>query len=101
MGIYSTRLYSCYKMNILEEANELIYGDRAVAYGPVSESFGRIARFWSVILDKEVTAEQVGLCMVALKMSRQISKAGRGNLVDGAGYFGCIAKMEEEKSQQS
>lgn len=86
--------------NVLEEANQLIYGDRAQAYGPVTASFTRIAKFWSVILDTEVTAEQVGLCMIALKMSRQISRDGRDNLVDGAGYFGCIAKMKEENPPQ-
>ncbi|MFA6087427.1 DUF6378 domain-containing protein [Mucilaginibacter sp.] len=84
--------------NVLEEANRLIYGDRAKAYGPVTASFERIAKFWSTILDVPVTAEQVGLCMIALKMSRQISKAGRDNIVDIAGYAGCIAKMDEEKT---
>ena len=84
--------------NVLEEANRLIYGDRAAAYRPVTASFERIAKFWSTILEIEVTAEQVGLCMIALKMSRQISKAGRDNIVDIAGYAGCIAKMDEEKT---
>lgn len=83
---------------VLQEANELIYGDRAAAYGPVTVSFERIAKFWEVILETKITAEQVGLCMIALKMSRQISKAGRDNVVDIAGYAGCIAKMEEEKT---
>jgi len=82
--------------NVLEEANRLIYGDRAATYGPVTVSFERIAKFWAVILETEVTAEQVGLCMIALKMSRQISKAGRDNIVDIAGYAGCIGKMNEE-----
>lgn len=84
--------------NILEEANRLIYGDRAKAYGPVNKSFERIAKLWEVILETKITAEQVGLCMIALKMSRQISKAGRDNIVDIAGYAGCIAKMDEEKT---
>lgn len=86
------------KGTILAEANELIYGDRAAAYGPVSISFNRIAKFWSIIAGSEITAEQVGLMMVALKMSRQMSKSGRDNLVDIAGYAGCLAKIEEEKA---
>jgi hypothetical protein len=83
-------------MNILEEANKIIYGDRAEAYGPVTPSFKRVAKMWSAILDTEVTASQVGLCMIALKMSRELSKHGRDNLVDIAGYAGCMGKMEEE-----
>jgi hypothetical protein len=86
------------KGTILAEANDLIYGDRAAAYGPVTISFERIAQFWSIIAKTDITAEQVGLMMIALKMSRQISKSGRDNLVDIAGYAGCIAKMEEENT---
>lgn len=86
------------KGTVLTEANELIYGDRAAAYGPVTTSFERIGKFWETILGVPVTAEQVGLCMIALKISRQISRSGRDNIVDIAGYAGCIAKMDEEKA---
>jgi hypothetical protein len=30
----------------------------------------RIARLWSVLLDTEVTPEQVALCMIAVKQAR-------------------------------
>ena len=85
------------KPNILEEANTLIYGDRAAAYGPVSESFSRIGKMWGVILGVEVSPEQVGLCLAAMKICRQVHKPQRDNLIDCAGYVGCIAKIQEEK----
>lgn len=71
---------------ILQEAERLINGDRRDSYGNASESFSRIAMGWSLILGNQVTAEQVALCMVWLKISRQISSPKRDNLVDMAGY---------------
>ena len=43
-------------------------------------------------------AEQVGLCMVQVKVARQMYKPKRDNLVDGAGYFATLEKMEDEKN---
>lgn len=85
------------KQTILEEAQKLIYGDRQDAYGSVTENFSNIAAGWSVIAGVPLTPEQVGLMMVWVKISRQIHKPQRDNLVDGAGYFGCIDKIEKEK----
>ncbi len=82
-------------MTILEEAQKAVYGDRQADYGTVAENFGSTAKLWSVILKTEVTPEQVGLCMVCLKISRQMYKPKRDNLVDGAGYFATLEKLEK------
>lgn len=81
-------------MNILQEAESLIYGDRQQDYGTVAEDFGRVAAMWSVILGASVSSEQVGLCMIAVKISRQLHGNKRDNLVDIAGYAGCLEKLE-------
>lgn len=78
--------------NILEEANELVNGARQAAYGHPLDDFTRTAKMWSAILGHEVTAEQVGLCMCALKISRQVNRQKRDNLVDLAGYA-CTVEM--------
>jgi hypothetical protein len=83
-------------MTILEEAQKAVYGDRAADYGSVTENFNTIAKLWSVVLNTEVTAEQVGLCMVQLKIAREMFKPKRDNLVDGAGYFATLEKMKDE-----
>ena len=81
------------KISILQEAEEIINGERARLYGSVTENFSRIAAGWTEIIGKEVTAEQVGLCMVWLKIARQVNMQHRDNLVDGAGYFGTLEKL--------
>lgn len=84
------------KQTILEEAQTLVYGDRNKDYGTVRENFKTIADLWSTVLKTEVTPEQVGLCMVQVKIARQMFKPKRDNLVDGAGYFATIEKMQNE-----
>lgn len=85
-------------MTILEEAQKAVYGDRQEDYGTVTENFDTIAQLWSIVLKTKVTAEQVGICMVQVKVARQMFKKKRDNLVDGAGYFATLEKMEDEKN---
>lgn len=82
---------------ILEQAQSIVYGDRQDAYGNVTDNFSNIAKLWSVVIGKDITAEQVALCMVQVKVARQLHKPGRDNLVDGAGYFATIEKMQNEQ----
>jgi len=86
-------------MTILEEAQNAVYGDRQSDYGTVTKNFTTIAKLWSTVLGIEVTPEQVGLCMVQVKIARQMYKPKRDNLVDGAGYFATIEKMQNEKNE--
>lgn len=73
-------------MSILEKAKEIVHGRSHDAYGHPADDFTRTATIWSQILDVPVTPQQVGLCMIAVKLSREINKHGVDNLVDIAGY---------------
>jgi len=85
--------------NVLEEAMELIYGDRQDAYGPVTASFKRIAELWTVVLGAVVTADQVALCLIQLKIARALNDTNmsrpikRDTIVDISGYAGCLGKL--------
>jgi hypothetical protein len=87
--------YKPHTDNILQQAEKLIYGDRQKAYGSVSTNFTNIAKGWAVILGSEVSAEQVGLCMAWLKIARQVNKPNIDNLIDAAGYIGCVEKVQK------
>jgi hypothetical protein len=87
-------------MSILEEANSLVNGARQDYYDHPLDNFTRIAKIWSVILDKEITPEQVGLCMVGMKIAREAFTHKRDNLVDGAGYFYTIELAMEEAERR-
>lgn len=68
------------------EANEIVNGPRQQSYGHPRKNFEQTAKIWSAILGVSVTPEQVGLCMIGVKLSRQSHTPKRDNLVDIAGY---------------
>ena len=85
------------KESILAEAERLVTSSRNDDYGHPADDLGRAAKIWSAILGIEVTAKQVALCMVGVKLSREINKPKRDNLVDGAGYLLCADMVEGKR----
>lgn len=87
--------------SVLNEAQRLVHGDRNASYGHPLDDFRRTAKMWSAILGVEVRPEQVGLCMIAVKLSRECHRPKRDNLVDIAGYAETVewAKSEEYKRE--
>ena len=73
--------------SIAQEAHRIVLGDRQEDYGPPLQDFDRTAALWAPILGCEVTAEQVALCMVQVKVSRLVNTPDhRDSIVDVAGY---------------
>jgi hypothetical protein len=81
--------------SILEEANKAVNGERQENYGSQSENFKHIAQMWAVILRRDVSVQEVAMCMMALKLARLIKTGGghRDSIVDIAGYAECLAKV--------
>lgn len=75
----------------IDEAWALTHGDRREAYGTPAEVFAGYAKMWSGLLagklKTDLTAEDVALCMTALKLARQANAAKRDNIVDAHGYL--------------
>lgn len=65
-----------------------VIDERVQVYGEVVPSFARVAQIWSGILDHEVSAADVALCMMGYKILRsQISPDYSDNSDDIAGYL--------------
>lgn len=69
------------------DAIRLVDEDRNDSYGPPEVNLSRIAAMWSGYLDHEVTAEDVALMMVLVKIGRSRAGYSRDNAVDGVAYF--------------
>lgn len=83
----------------LQEAQRLVHGDRGDAYGPPWEDFARTGRMWGAILGiPDVAPETVGLCMVAVKISREVNRPKRDNRVDIAGYAETVDMVAEARA---
>jgi hypothetical protein len=54
-------------------AADLVTGSRQVDYDHPFDNFSRAAKIWGAILGIEVSAEQVALCMVGMKISREVA----------------------------
>jgi hypothetical protein len=86
---------------IATEAVGLVTGDRQKAYGHPSKNFEDIARLWSVVLGIEVTPAQVGLCMIQVKLAREVFVPKRDNLVDAVGYLLAYDATKEEEDAKT
>ena len=84
-------------MSVLSEAEELVYGDRNATYGHPLQDFQRVAVIWSGILNQLITPEQVGQCLIGLKLARECYQHQRDHLVDLAGYALTLQMLADEK----
>jgi hypothetical protein len=82
-------------------AAELVSGERQDAYGHPLDNFTRAAQIWSVILGCEVSAEQVSLCMVGMKIAREVNQTKPDTVVDGIGYFLTLNMIQEERLRRA
>lgn len=83
--------------DVLEEARDLIRGDRAESYGEARASFQRIADFWSTYKGVQFTPKDVASMMILLKISRGVTSAKRDNWVDIIGYGTLGSEMEGDQ----
>lgn len=87
--------------SVSQEAHALINGPRRGAYGPVEESFQRIAAMANVMLEERLsaplTAGDVAKFMLCVKMARERQSHSRDNCVDICGYADLLNQLAEAK----
>lgn len=86
--------------DIAAYAARLVSDDRQGEYGHPLDNLDRAARIWSVILGADVTAEQVALCMVGMKIARQVHKPKPDTVIDIIGYALTLHMVEVERAKR-
>ena len=94
------------KEAILKKAKDLISGDRNDTHGDAFQNHAEIAEFWNIFLDKKlqpmasITAEDVALMMVLMKISRnnQGKKNNLDNFIDMCGYAAIAGEINDSGS---
>lgn len=79
---------------ILSHATDLVGGDRAKTHGDKTVNHQNIANLWTAYIGVPITADQVAIMMVLLKIAR--TKHGglnRDDFVDMAGYAGVAGEI--------
>jgi len=84
---------------VLQEADRIVASDRNSDYGHPYEDFSRTTLFWQGILGIPIKPEQVGLCMIGVKLSRECHKPKRDNRTDLAGYAKTVDLVHERRAQ--
>ena len=87
-------------MNILYEADQIVNHrseEKERMYGPFHEGMERAARIASESTGKKITAEDLYLCLVALKLSRHSYNYKEDNLLDAVAYLGALNNAYQNK----
>ena len=77
-------------MNILDKANKIINErseEKERMYGPFNEGMERAAMIASGATGKTITPQDMYMCLVALKLSRQSYNHKEYNLLDAVAYL--------------
>ena len=83
--------------NALNEAKNLVMGERAREYGDPTEAHQVIANFWSTYLGHEITPQDVAIMLTLMKISRlKNAPDHEDSLVDAISYL-AIGKAHQDK----
>ena len=91
------------KTSVLEEAQNIIYGDREKTYGHPAKNLKTIANMWNAYMNNmddagtyKVTAKDVAAMMMLVKVARFANDPShRDNLIDVCGYAALIERCDE------
>jgi hypothetical protein len=84
------------RKGVLFEAHELVNGERAESYGDAQTNFARwrdMCQATGRIGLVGISAEDLVVVMIMLKLSRDTNKPKRDNCVDGAAYFELLDRV--------
>lgn len=87
---------------IMSEYENDILKDREKSYGNPIQMHNRIAKIWSALLNKPVTAYEVALCMAGLKLARATKNASDpDSLIDAHGYTEIAQTIQADVDAQA
>ena len=78
-----------------------VIAERSALYGDASTSMAAIATRWSVTLGREITAAQVVLCLLDLKLARLArDPSHEDSAVDVCGYAALLHELTESNNKE-
>ena len=80
---------------VLNRASVLVQGQREKDYGDKKENHNNIAKLWSAYLDVPITAHDVAIMMVLLKMARtKLGQVSRDTYIDMSAYSAIAGEIK-------
>jgi hypothetical protein len=88
--------------SILQEAERIVAGPRQKDYGHPLDDFTKTAAMWSGVFGVPISAEQVALAMVCVKMSRLLNTPDHhDSMVDACGYMRTYDMVRQERARRA
>ena len=87
--------------DILKEAIKLIGGQRNKDYGDRVTNHENIANLWSAFLNKKISAHDVAICMVLVKVARLMHSRKKDNYLDMAAYSAIAGEIEGRTNKKN
>ena len=84
---------------MLQQAERIVSTDRGNDYDHPYYNFSKTAKMWEVILGCDISQEQVGMCMIALKLCRLCHSYKFDSLLDICGYAKTIEMVVDKKKE--
>lgn len=87
------------RATILDTAKQYVTRDRQNTHGKPEDSFRRIAAYWGVYLNRDISSKDVAIMMTMLKIARlDENPSNRDNWIDACGYLACGGEISTSTS---
>ena len=80
----------------LEQAIKIVRGPRERDYGDKVTNHENIAKLWSAFLDHEISAHNVAICMMLVKVARLKHRPTEDCYLDMAGYAAIAGEINDK-----
>lgn len=90
------------RKDILKEAETIVTGTRQQTYGEPEDNFGTIAQMWEAYLGIPISAMDVSMMMVLLKVARVSGRPDLttiDNFIDICGYAACGGEVAHREGR--
>ena len=81
----------------LEQAIKIVRGPRERDYGDKVTNHENIAKLWSAFLDYEISAHDVAICMLLVKVARIKHRPTKDCYIDMAGYAAIAGEIQDNE----
>tara|TARA_R100001369_G_scaffold3773_1_gene11622 strand:- start:2491 stop:2760 length:270 start_codon:yes stop_codon:yes gene_type:complete len=83
----------------LEKTIKVIRGPRERDYGDKTKNHENIAKLWSAFLDHEISAHNVAICMMLVKVARIKHRKTEDCYIDMAGYAAIAGEIQDIENE--
>jgi len=83
----------------LDKAAKIVTGQRQYDYGDKYQNHENISKLWGAYLGYNISAHDVAICMLLLKVARLKHRATKDCYIDMAGYAAIAGEIQDKDEE--